>query len=405
MQVLSDKRAGDASETVASEVTGQRSKVLDALRAVAILLVLGRHANVSAVWTRIGWCGVDLFFVLSGFLISGLLFQEYKRFGEIRVKRFWLRRGLKIYPAYYIYLLAEVIVYLLVFRRLLAPQSAKLFWIDAAFLSNYFATLTGHAWSLAVEEHFYFLLPIFLLLLIKLNSKKKDPFTSIPLVFVLIAIVSLLLRGTARPANPSDFFRYLFPTHLRMDALFCGVTIGYFFHFKPEILARVARWPLLIAGGALLIPVFLMEIWRWDMYSWGLTCTLLGFACILTWAIHVRLRTGHFLTWPISLLARLGFYSYSIYLWHWFVFYYLRPVVRSQIIGSGFPFAWTVAWENRQWMICLVFSVILGIGMALLIEQPVLRLRDRWFPSRTRSTQDPEPVVTSVEPECEPQPV
>lgn len=244
-----------------SKQSSGRSRVLDALRAVAILLVLGRHADISEIWRRVGWCGVDLFFVLSGFLISGLLFQEYKRFGDIRLKTFWLRRGLKIYPAFYVCTLVQTTVYLLMFGKVLGTSLVMhRFLVDSTFLSSYFQGVSGHVWSVAVEEHFYFVLPVFLLALMKLRRKKEDPFSSIPVVFLLIAIGSLLLRMVAKPASYGDYYSFLLPTHLRMDALFCGVMIGYLYHFKPQALARVARWPLLVAGIVLLTPVYYMNI-------------------------------------------------------------------------------------------------------------------------------------------------
>lgn len=81
-----------------------RNQNLDVLRRIPILLVLGRHFDVFPLWTRIGWAGVDLFFVLSGFLISGLLFTEKLRFGTIRIRRLYVRRALKIYAPFYAYL-------------------------------------------------------------------------------------------------------------------------------------------------------------------------------------------------------------------------------------------------------------------------------------------------------------
>lgn len=373
------------------KASSERSKVLDALRAVAILLVLGRHTNVSEVWTHVGWCGVDLFFVLSGFLISGLLFQEYKRFGNIRLGTFWLRRGLKIYPAFYLYTLALPATYLLMFRQM--PGAARFpirpLLMDATFLSSYFPGLSGHTWSLAVEEHFYLILPLFLLLSIGLRPKREDPFTSIPLVFLGIATGALLLRMAATPAHPKDYSSYLFPTHLRMDALFCGVMLGYFFHFKPQLLARVSRWPLLVAGCALLTPIYFLEIESWHMYTWGLTCTYVGFACILVWAIHTPFRSAHLASLPVNLLAPIGFYSYSIYLWHWLIIYWLRPYIRYRCITTGAPFLWSSAWETWQWPLCVAFSILAGIAMAVVVEQPVLRLRDRWFPSRTQNPAAP----------------
>src|SRR6185503_20062984 len=82
-----------------------RLRELDFLRGVAILLVLLRHVDLSSFTTNAGWIGVDLFFVLSGFLVSGLLFKEYIKFGNIRVGLFLIRRGFKIYPIYYIFYL------------------------------------------------------------------------------------------------------------------------------------------------------------------------------------------------------------------------------------------------------------------------------------------------------------
>jgi len=82
-----------------------RNKRLDILRCIAVLLVLLDHSGIHPFLTQTGWTGVDLFFVLSGFLISGLLFAEYKKRGAIDFKRFLIRRGLKIYPAFYTFLL------------------------------------------------------------------------------------------------------------------------------------------------------------------------------------------------------------------------------------------------------------------------------------------------------------
>src|SRR5208337_3375533 len=99
-----------------------RLRELDVLRGLAILLVLGHHMGavplhtpgivlvVLDLWRQAGWVGVDLFFVLSGFLVSGLLFQEYRMDGQVSLGRFLLRRGFKIYPAFYTLLLVTVIV-------------------------------------------------------------------------------------------------------------------------------------------------------------------------------------------------------------------------------------------------------------------------------------------------------
>jgi peptidoglycan/LPS O-acetylase OafA/YrhL len=363
-----------------------RSKVVDALRGIAILLVLGRHTDVSELWNKVGWCGVDLFFVLSGFLISGLLFHEFQSSGDLQLKRFWVRRGFKIYPAFYLMTAVQTFVYILRFGNSSGgPSPLRLFWNDATFVSNYIRSISGHSWSIAVEEHFYFLLPIFLLLLLKLHRRKTDPFTAIPFVFVSIAIACLWLRLAGRPESPTNYYRHVFPTHLRMDGLFCGVTIGYLHCFRPQFLQRMARWPLLLAGGMLLTPLYYMNLDYWHMYTWGLTCTYLGFACVMIWAIHVPYRKGHVLTWPVEVLAKVGFYSYSIYLWHWLIIFYLRPFVRDQCLATGRPFAWSHALETWQWPVCVALCIVVGTAMAIIVEQPFLRMRDRWFPSQARA--------------------
>src|SRR5438093_10219232 len=102
-----------AGFSAAPQTLPKRNESLDVLRCVAILLVLGRHAQYYALWGKIGWIGVDLFFVLSGFLISGLLFEDYKAHGTINLRRFVLRRGLKIWPPFIVFLSTIAVIFAL----------------------------------------------------------------------------------------------------------------------------------------------------------------------------------------------------------------------------------------------------------------------------------------------------
>src|SRR5579871_627813 len=164
----------------------QRLIELDFLRGIAILLVVGSHAAMpsqaaghlnSLVWTwqSWGWTGVDLFFVLSGFLIGGLLFREIKTYGRLDVPRFIIRRGFKIWPMYYVFLCLGFLVVMLK-NHFSFAHTGHLFLPYLFHLQNYdpnglidrpreaVAMFTvNHAWSLAVEEHFYLLLPFLLL--------------------------------------------------------------------------------------------------------------------------------------------------------------------------------------------------------------------------------------------------
>src|SRR5438034_2045551 len=174
-----------------------RVRQLDVLRAIAVLLVLGHHMDppdpgvvtslrvVVDTWHRAGGVGVDLFFVLSGFLISGLLFSEYKRSGRIDFLRFFIRRGFKIYPAYYFFL------FLLAFLRG-RPTLA-----DLIFMQSYWPYSWGHTWSLSVEEHFYIALPLVLMLSMRFSRCRN--FSWIPYAFPVVLIACLAMRIALGP--------------------------------------------------------------------------------------------------------------------------------------------------------------------------------------------------------------
>ncbi|NBX63664.1 MAG: acyltransferase, partial [Bacteroidetes bacterium] len=117
------------------QIRPQQHKIsLDLLRALAILLVLGRHSFANGLWHWIGWSGVDLFFVLSGFLVSGLIFQEVKTQGDVRLGRFLVRRALKIYPSFYVFLLVSVLAAWMTDRNYETSQLlSEIFYLQSYF--------------------------------------------------------------------------------------------------------------------------------------------------------------------------------------------------------------------------------------------------------------------------------
>ncbi len=341
-----------------------RNQQLDFLRGIAILLVLGHHYLYFKYWSQFGWAGVDLFFVLSGFLISGLLFKEWTGTGTLNVRRFLIRRGFKIYPGFYVLLLLTWIV-------LPADPLRPSYAIDAFFLQGYFDPVWEHGWSLAVEEHFYLLLP---LLLVALSWRKsKDPFRPIPIISAALFGLCLALRISAA-ADAENFDRLLRPTHLRIDTLLGGVTLGYFYHFHRDKFVAAATWKTLCCGLILLVPAVLLPMESPFITTVGYTFNALGFMCILIWSMN---RT-FYRTWIIE---RIGIYSYSIYLWHQAV---------HLIVDRFLP-------VHTFWSLCvyLLTSVLLGALMGRLIELPFLALRDKWYPSERSPDQQTE-LVASV---------
>ncbi|HEU5408238.1 MAG TPA: acyltransferase, partial [Nitrospira sp.] len=338
---------------------------LDILRAIAVLMVIGFHYHYDWLLDRTGWAGVDLFFVLSGFLISGVLFIDEKRTGTISLKRFYYRRSLKIYPAYFFFLLLTAICFPQV-RSVLGLQ-------DIFFLQSYFKPAWIHTWSLAVEEHFYFLLPPLLLLLISRRKLGLIPFISLALLALCLTL--RILAWAVRPTLE----HVAYPSHLRMDSLFAGVALGYLFHYRGEIFHRFRGPKTLALGLCALLPIVALPRETGFNLTCGLTFATVGFAALLAWSVnHPALRFR-----PVE---QIGQYSYSIYLWHYVVVSYFRAFPKTP----------------AHYLLYCAITAGVGIAMAEIIEIPCLRLRDHFAPNRRRFTVPGLAVAES--PAAEPHP-
>ncbi len=318
-------------------------------------------------WLRGGWIGVDLFFVLSGFLVSGLLFSEYKKRGRLTVGRFLIRRGWKIYPAFLVFILVTVLMRI-AFKKEIEVSGLL---AELTFCQSYFRGLWAHTWSLSVEEHFYLILPFILLGLAAVWGKRdeqRNPFASIPLIAIVVAAACLLLRVWR--TGPFDLWKNVFPSVIRMDSLFFGVALAYFWHFKPEAIDKLRpwRWSLIAVGVAGMLPPFWYNLESNPfLYKWGFTILFLSAGSILLGVLLCESPKSRIASW----IAWLGFFSYSVYLWHLPVGVWAMPVVRKV---APLPFALETA-------LYIAASFVVGIVMAKLVEMPALALRDRWFPA------------------------
>lgn len=356
-----------------------RNQAIDFLRGIAVVLVLIHHnfelpEKAQGILFRAfhsikiaGWIGVDLFFVLSGFLVSGLLFKEFLIKGNIRSLYFLIRRGFKIYPGYYL---------LLLLTPWLLPWTppAGGYLSEALFLQNYWARLWNHTWSLAVEEHFYILVSILLpLALYKKLQKDRGIF---PFVIMFGCVIVLLARILNYSSNEYTNQTHVFPSHLRIDSLMFGLYLSYLFHLKrphwDSIVNRITP-PVLGIAGLALLPNFIWDL-EGNFYigTLGFTINYIAFGVILVGLVKYYPMQSPF---SLRVCAVIGFYSYSIYLWHipikWKVHFAFQ---KMPYFGQNYWIK-TVAY--------LIAALVLGIVLSRLIEMPFLKLRDRLFPSRS----------------------
>lgn len=326
-----------------------------------------------------GWTGVDLFFVLSGFLVSGLLFEEYNASSTLDIKRFLIRRGFKIIPAFYV-LTAITALYQFsfqggVFKRALLH--------DLLFLQSYLPGSWPHAWSLAVEIHFYILLALLLACL----SRRATPnwLNRLPWILCAILIITFLIRmlHSSNVITDINALRDIQATHLHIDVLSAGVLLRYLYIYHREALLILERYRLFWICGSLLL--LYPSTWLHAPHSFYMTALMptfnwMAFSVILFQTTLIPFPKSEVVKWLVWPFDYFGKHSYSIYLWHMPVKVW---VVDRLIPGPG--------WANVLFF--FVGSLIVGTFFSVCLEEPVLHLRNRYFPSKqpnSRSASVPD---------------
>jgi peptidoglycan/LPS O-acetylase OafA/YrhL len=352
-------------------MSARRLASLDLLRFFAVSLVLLEHYPVPEIIFRYGWMGVDLFFVLSGFLVSGLLFSEYQRRGAADATRFLVRRGFKIYPPFWALIAATCAALYLTHQRI--PPKALA--CELLFLQNYGPGLWVHTWSLAVEEHFYLLVA---LAFVAWRSPKVRSLVrrvghgpavcAVPVGIVVLRCVSVALI-------PRRYKLIGYGTHMRIDALFSGCVLSYFYHWHAkelEAFVRRFRVVLWVGGGLLLAPMAFFDMWSPFVERIGFTAVYLAADALLLLTLHAPSLQGTLSGVP-RWASALGRYSYATYLWHVpleaLVLKRWAPRLLSPPSAHGF-------------LLFGAASFAVGVALTRIIEAPSLALRDRLFPGR-----------------------
>ncbi|MGA2889374.1 MAG: acyltransferase [Terracidiphilus sp.] len=372
--------------------SASRSHGLDTLRSAAILSVMGFHVytfhyfktmpSALAFAAQMGWMGVDLFFVLSGYLIGSQLLRPYLRNESPRLWTFYRSRFYRVLPAYLVVLATYYILPVWRERPNLPPL-----WKLLTFTQNLFADYRinqafSHVWSLCIEEHFYLFLPLVVLLMMGKPSIRKTAALLGGLVLFGVCVRSFVLFYMLRPlasAHQSFGLVYLeriyYPTYSRLDGLLAGVTIALVRTFRP------VWWSALTKRGhtLFLLGLFMVGVatWlfkgRWVSVSGvsafgtviGFPLLSLGLGLLVASALSANGLLSRFKVPGAKLIATL---AYSLYLTHKELIHLVDLCIPA--IAKAGASLWLVIYAVS----CLIVAAMLY----LCVERPFLILRDKW---------------------------
>ena len=356
-----------------AQAKGRYVPALDGLRALAVLVVIAYHMHLG--WAPGGLLGVTMFFVLSGYLITGLLLKEYDDSGTISLANFWLRRVRRIIPAVVFAVLGTALLCTIFNHALLTKMRPDVLptlfffnnWWQIFHNVSYFEALGSpspltHYWSLSIEEQFYLIWPVALLICMKAGVKRTTMQKGIIVLIVLSALEMILLFDPH--ADPS---RVYYGTDTRAFSLLIGALLAFIWpHQKLTVRAGNRMTPTgrlvfnivgVLAVVGLLVMVVVTNGFEPFIYRGGLLL------CSLLTAIAIAV-----LVHPISWISKvfelppfvwIGKWSYSMYLWHFPIILLLTPANMQ----GGTP-----------WWLCLIeLALVIGISAFsyFFVENPI----------------------------------
>ena len=355
---------------------------IDGLRAIAVIAVMLYHLDFT--WIPGGFLGVDLFFVISGYVITRLLLDSIARSGGLDLRAFYKARMRRLLPP-----LAFMMITTAIFIGIWAPETARRFASDSPFAfigamnwwlvfrhTDYFDSiarppLLQHTWSLGVEAQFYLVWPLILLLVLRYLGKNKIPGAAL-IIAAVSGITLLVVSFQVDAANARQISHVYFGTDTHSIGLFLGAALAVSWipqNLKADVDKRAQDFidGIGVIGFIGIIATFLF-IDETDPTLYKLAFPLAGlFGCaIITSIVHPASRFAPILSSRVAVW--IGERSYSIYLWHWVVFQVTRPAV--DIEGS--------AWALTALRILIVFALA-DISLRL-VELPIRSgLVEYWF--------------------------
>ena len=377
---------------------------IDGLRAVAVIAVMLYHLGFT--WIPGGFLGVDLFFVISGYVITRLLLDSIQRSGGLDLRAFYKARIRRLFPPL-VFMIFVTIIYISIW----APETMRRFVSDSPFAlfggmnwwlvfrqTDYFDTISRppllqHTWSLGVEAQFYLIWPLILLLVLRQFGKAKIPGAAL-FIAAISGIALLLVSYEVDAANVSQVSHVYFGTDTHSIGLFLGAALAVSWvpqNLQEQVNRRAQDFidGIGVIGFVGLLGTFFL-INESDPTLYKLAFPLAGlFGCaILTSIVHPASRFAPILSNKVAVW--IGERSYAIYLWHWVVFQVTRPAVDLE----GSP------WALYALRILVVFALA-DISLRL-VELPVRSgLVEYWFKGmkyRTKNVQrrQKSTVVASI---------
>ncbi len=368
---------------------------LDGLRAIAVVAVMIYHANHS--WLRGGFLGVEVFFVISGYLITLLVIGEDERTGGVNLAQFWLRRGRRLLPALYV-MMAALLLYITAFYSEVRASTRGDFVAGLLYVSNWYQIFSGqgyasseafvplrHLWSLAVEEQFYLLWPLVMVAILR-RGHRRLPQMGVKLigasVVVAVAVGVLFADGfvpLACSEENSNGYWHVFGRCISInDTLYLGsisraggllLGAGFAMLWRPKAILRGPlrdkgrRLDVIAAIGVALLgllfwKMFLLENGKYNpvLFRGGFLLTGVVTLMIVAAATHARAATGGLLGNKVFNWA--GTRSYGLYLYHWPIY---------QIIRKQAQIGLTVT----EFVVAMVLTVVITEASYRFIETPI----------------------------------
>ena len=338
---------------------------LDGIRAIAVLIVIIAHFEITNLIP--GGFGVTVFFFISGFLITRLLLAESKKKGRIHLKDFYIRRVVRLYPALIFMVLGSTGLYLALGQG--GPKPLELTSALGYFTNIYQVVVRAggelpfmpwtHLWSLAVEEHFYLIFPLFLVVF---GAFKKRLVWALMGVLALVPLWRLFTFTTFETLSVVDY-NYMM-TDARFDSIVWGCLLSVLLDKDARL--KLTHWltgwiPIIAATGILLLCFIIRDesfryIWRYSLQGIGLFILVLNlyFFRPVSWGLNILE------TWPFLWIGRL---SYPLYLWHF-------PVLdlSHRLMSPGWA----------QTLVAVFGSLAISIFSFFIVEKPFMALRKRF---------------------------